>query len=67
MLLCPPPPAQWYSYTANVTGLLHVKTCAVDPLGAYYPAFVLRTDAISAAGAGIAQVPGCGNCDAPIT
>ena len=54
---------QWYSYSANVTGLLHVKVCS----DTFTPTFVLRTDAFSSSGGGIAQLAGCGSCETPLT
>ena len=55
-------PLQWYSYSANVTGLLRVKACSAG----FGPSVVIRTDAFSSSGGGIAQLPGCGSCDIPL-
>ena len=59
------PAPQFYSYTANVTGLLRIKVCTTSTT--YTPTVAIRTDAFSSAGGGVVQVDGCGSCDAPLT
>lgn len=54
---------QWFSYAVPATGNMTVSACSE----AFNPKVALRTDAKSAGGGGVVQLPGCGTCDEPLT